>query len=463
MRFLRSMRFQTSAIIFVSFMLSHITGYLFYKYDRQNALEMTEAFDIAERAAGVSRLLRDLPDDWRQGVLEFSDSRAFRVWKSTVPAVEMPAPTVEESELLNYLRSQVPRVANHEMRVRFAGANGYSIKAPPLEKSRTVGALQKLPEVPEGSSSVAISIQHSSGNWINFVGVVNTPKSLLPELFLTNFTSAVLGVGLVAFWLVGRVITPLEKLSEAAEGLGKDISRPPLETNGPLEVAAASIAFNKMQSRLARLIKGRTDLLAAISHDLRTPLTQIRLRLELAPETVEREKNLRTLDEMDAILGTFLTYARAAHESEGRTRIDIGTLVSSICDDLIDFGSPVECKDFPTIIVPCKRLAVKRATVNLIDNALKYGNQAIVSVTRTNGGAIIAIEDSGPGIPNEELTLVLQPFFRGGRSSHLQTPHGSGLGLAIAQAIAEDHGGELRLSNLESGGLRAEILLPICM
>jgi signal transduction histidine kinase len=211
----------------------------------------------------------------------------------------------------------------------------------------------------------------------------------------------------------------------------------------------AAAAFNSMQRRLLRLIRGRTELLAGISHDLRTPLTQLRLRMELHPESHERERNLRTLDEMNAIIGTFLSYARASSEVEERSRIDLGTLVASVCDDLTDTGAAVDCSVEPGLVVSCKRLAVKRAVTNLVENAIKYGHEAQVSVTRAGARAVIS-----------QLSAVLLPFRRAEVAGDA-TPDGAGLGLSIAQATAEDHGGEVRLTNRPGGGLRAEILLPL--
>jgi signal transduction histidine kinase len=215
-----------------------------------------------------------------------------------------------------------------------------------------------------------------------------------------------------------------------------------------------------MQRRLVHLIQGRTELLAAISHDLRTPLTQIRLRLEMMPESPECEKNLRALDDVDAIIGTFLSYARASHEAEEKSRIDLGALVGSICDDLADSGAAIDCNCPTGLVVSCKRLAIKRAVTNLVENALKYGHEAQVSTASLDGCAVIAVEDRGPGIAEHKIESVFAPFYRGERARSSGT-RGVGLGLSITQAIAEDHGGEVRLINRREGGLRAELLIPL--
>lgn len=460
LRALRSMRLQTAAIIIAGFVLSHVAGYLLYSQDRRDALLMTEALDIAERAAGVSRLLRDLPVGWREEVARVSDSRHFRVWLSPEPPFQRVDPTAEETDLLDYLRAQMPRIAANEMRVRFTTAARADIRPP--EREDPAGArpaTEAAGAAPQSRRIVAIAISHGDGEWLNFLGQINTPQSFLPEFLGVNIISAVFGIGLVAFWLVHRVTVPLTRLAAAAERLGRNIYAPALAETGSHEVATAAAAFNRMQRRLTRLIEGRTKLLAAISHDLRTPITQMRLRTELMPASAERDKNLAALDEMEAIIATFLDYARAANETEERSRSDIGALVESLCADLADAGADIACETEDGLVLTCKRLAVKRGVANLIENALNYGERARVEVRRVGASVVMKIEDDGPGIPEEDLETVFAPFHRGDASRNRHTG-GIGLGLSIAQAVAEDHGGEVRLENRPGGGLRAEMVLP---
>lgn len=455
-----SLRFQTTAIIVASFLLSHAAGLLFYNLDRRDALEMTEAVDLAERAAGLARLIRDLPADWRTSLVRSSDSRAFRVWISSLPAMDMRGPDQAELDIDAYLRTQVPLATDQDIRVRFVETAAARMIAPVFDPSSRAGSPPWVGAAPPEAPGIAMSIRYDADEWINFLAPISTPRSLVPELFLANVVSAAVGIALVAFWLVNRVTSPLRRLASAAENLGRNLFASPLPVSGPSEVAVAAQAFNSMQRRLVRLIRGRTELLAAISHDLRTPLTQMRLRLEMMPETIEREKNLRALDDMDAIIGSFLAYARASHEPEEKTRIDLSALVASVCDDLADLGAAVECDSPGGLVVSGKRLAIKRAVANLIDNALKYGLEARVATRREDGHAVVVVEDTGPGIPEAQLEAVLTPFHRGDEHRGAEDG-GVGLGLSIAQAIAEDHGGEVRLSNRAGGGLRAEILLPI--
>lgn len=464
-----SMRFQTSAILVASILLSHVIGLLLYAVERRGALELTEAIDRAERSADISRLVDDLPVASRDGIVRLLDSRALRVWTTEEPAVPAPGPTRTDRDVTSYLRGQVPDRAEDDVRVRLIGEHGLGVLfrdgglrvvPPPLDPASRPGSPLPSAGIPADAPSLAISIRRADGQWLNFLGLLQTRRTVLPGLLLANLLSAVVGIGLIAFWLVRRVTAPLARMSEAAESLGQSLHSDPLPIAGPREVAVAAAAFNRMQQRLVRLVQGRTELLAAISHDLRTPLTQIRLRHEMMPPSPERDKNLRALDDIDALVGSFLNYARASHEVEERGRIDLGALVGSICDDLGDSGAAIECHCPTGLIVSCKRLAIKRAVTNLTENALKYGHEARVSVGRADGLAVVSVEDRGPGIPAAQLQSVFSPFHRG-EKSRSPGSGGVGLGLSIAQAIAEDHGGEVRLANRREGGLRAELRLPL--
>ena len=455
-----SMRFQTAVIIIASFILSHVAGLFFYALDRRDTLALTEAVDRAERAADISRLLHELPADWHDNIASFSDTRNFRVWLSDEPAVAVPDPTKTERDITAYLRTQVPRIAEGDLRVRFIEEDGYQVDPPPFDPSGRAGSPSYARNLPDEGSALAISMRHDVDKWINFIGLLSTQPRSLPGLFLANIISSAIAIALVAFWLVKRVTQPLARLSEAAERLGRNLFSMPLPVSGPSEVVSAATAFNKMQRRLIRLIRGRTEFLAAISHDLRTPITQIRLRSEMMPASPEREKNLRALDDIDAIIGTFLNYARTLDEAEPKSRIDLGALVASICDDLADGGAIIGCDCASGIIISCKRVGIKRAVTNLIENALKYGQEAHVRTYLVKHAAVISVEDRGPGIPASQLEGVFLPFNRGDASRSANS-EGIGLGLSIVQAIAEDHGGDVRLINRSEGGLRAELVLPL--
>jgi signal transduction histidine kinase len=228
---------------------------------------------------------------------------------------------------------------------------------------------------------------------------------------------------------------------------------------GTTETQRAARAFNDMQRRLRSLIENRTSLLAAISHDLRTPLTLLRLRTEAVEDVEERTRMLSTIAEMDSLIGTTLQYAREESATEPRQTTDLTALVQSIVDEMKHAGLPVLMQPAAAISYSCHPAALKRAVRNLLDNAAKHGRGGSIGV-QTNSHAIeITVDDDGPGIPKNELIRVLEPFYRLEGSRSRETG-GVGLGLAIAHSIVQAHGGELTLSNRPRGGLRASIVLP---
>jgi signal transduction histidine kinase len=213
-----------------------------------------------------------------------------------------------------------------------------------------------------------------------------------------------------------------------------------------------------MQTRLRNLIDNRTRLLAAISHDLRTPLTLLRLRAESGVSAPERDKMLSTIAEMDAMIGTTLQFARDENVGEPRRQTDLTSLLQSVVDDMKDAGMPVRMEPAEPIVHECQPDALKRAVRNLLDNAVKYGKAGSVRIAAAPRTIEIDIDDEGPGIPTPELARVLEPFYRLEGSRNRETG-GVGLGLAITQSIVQAQGGTLRLANREEGGLRASIVL----
>ena len=214
-----------------------------------------------------------------------------------------------------------------------------------------------------------------------------------------------------------------------------------------------------MQTRLRNLIENRTRLLAAISHDLRTPLTLLRLRTETVENKEERDKMLSTIAEMDSLVGTTLQFARDDSASEPRKQVDLTAVVQSVVDEMSDAGLPVRMQPAASILYRCQPAALKRAVRNLLDNAVKYGKAGSAEIRVAARAVEIDIDDDGPGIPEAELVRVLEPFYRLEESRNRETG-GVGLGLAITNSIVQAHGGKLTLGNRPGGGLRASIVLP---
>jgi signal transduction histidine kinase len=283
---------------------------------------------------------------------------------------------------------------------------------------------------------------------------VNWPVRLL--LGLGVLLAAVIAVTLVAVRWVTR---PLKTLAEAADRLGADIERPPLAEEGPLEVSRAARAFNTMQRRLVAFIRDRTRILAAMSHDLKTPITRLRLRAELLDDPQLRAKFEKDLAEMEAMVGATLDFMRGVESREPRQPIDVMALLESLQSDAAEVGGSVVIEG--TAGKPYRGLAqaLKRCLGNLIDNAVRYGKSATIKVADSPTVLEICVRDEGPGIPEGELERVFEPFHRleGSRS---RDTGGTGLGLGIARNIARAHGGDIVLRNVPQGGLEAVLTLP---
>ncbi|MFJ3369584.1 sensor histidine kinase [Pseudomonas sp. NPDC086251] len=271
-----------------------------------------------------------------------------------------------------------------------------------------------------------------------------------------------LALMLLCTWLAVRIaIRPLTRLAEAVDTLDPNTHPVLLDEKGPTEVAHAAKAFNAMQVRIAAYLKERMQLLAAISHDLQTPITRMKLRAEFMDDCVEKEKLWSDLGEMEHLVREGVAYARSVHgATEESRRTDLDSFLDSLVFDYQDMGKDVQLSGKSATVVDTRPHALRRVLVNLTDNALKFAGAAELWVEKqANGSVSVKVMDRGPGIAEEELAQVMEPFYRVENSRNRSTG-GTGLGLAIAQQLALAIGGSLTLSNREGGGLCAELKLP---
>ena len=275
-------------------------------------------------------------------------------------------------------------------------------------------------------------------------------------LSIAVLLAAVIAVSLIAVRWTTR---PLNALADAADELGRNIDRAPMEEKGPLEVARAARAFNTMQARLAGYIRDRTRVLAAMSHDLKTPITRLRLRAELLGDPQTREKFTRDLDEMESMVAATLDFLRGQESGEPARPVDVMALLESLQADLSETGGRMEIEGAAIKPYPGVPQALKRCIGNLVENAVKYGRSARVLVVDSDDRLEIRVQDMGPGLPPDKLEKVFEPFYRV-EDSRSRATGGTGLGLTIARGIAEAHGGRLSLRNREEGGLEARLELP---
>jgi signal transduction histidine kinase len=263
-------------------------------------------------------------------------------------------------------------------------------------------------------------------------------------------------------WLAVRIaIRPLTRLANAVETLDPNAHPVHLDEKGPTEVVYAARAFNAMQARIAAYLKERMQLLAAISHDLQTPITRMKLRAEFMDDSAEKDKLCNDLGEMEHLVREGVAYARSIHGStEESRRTNLDSFLESLVFDYQDMGKDVQLVGKSEVVVDTRPHALRRVLVNLTDNALKFAGSAEVWVEANKGSLAITVMDRGPGIAETQLAKVMEPFYRVENSRNRDTG-GTGLGLAIAQQLAMALGGSLTLSNREGGGLCAELKLPL--
>ncbi len=304
-----------------------------------------------------------------------------------------------------------------------------------------------------------VSVGFSDGRWLNLTVPLEAGESIWAPRFGFSFlvlTALALGLSV---WAVRRATGPLKTFATAAQDLGADASAPPLAETGPREVRDAARAFNGMRERIRRFVEDRTRMVAAISHDLRTPITRLRLRAELMEEGPARAKMLADLDEMEQMVSATLAFARDDAGPKERAPVDLADLLRDLVGDGRARGLKADYAGLSAGIVAGDALALKRAFANLLDNAWRYGGQVRVALSSLDGRVAVAVDDDGPGIPMAEQDNVFRPFYRLEGSRSRETG-GAGLGLALARSAILAHGGTIALTNRPEGGLRVSVELP---
>jgi signal transduction histidine kinase len=290
---------------------------------------------------------------------------------------------------------------------------------------------------------------------------VERPPPHLTFPFVGAMLFLCVGVAAMSTWAIWRVIRPLRRLSDSADAFGRDMAVEPLAEEGPLEIQRAASAFNRMQRRVTRVLNDRTRMLAAVSHDLRTPLTRMQLALQTAEPNGLNQRLLRDVGHMRVMVDSALAYLSEAHEVEPSEAVDVAALLQSLCDDYADGGSDVAYEGEDEAVVTCRPNALQRAMANLLDNAVQYGT-AVRASAATQGDVVrIAISNEGPSIPPDRLDDITEPFVRLDPARN-DRPGSVGLGLSIVRDIVASHGGTLEIANrADQRGVIVTVQLPL--
>ena len=303
------------------------------------------------------------------------------------------------------------------------------------------------------------SVALGHGRWLN-VAVGPPPGApAWGATFVLTFLLSAFGIAAVAVLTGRRIAKPMRGLAAAAGRLGRGEAVEDLSEAGPVETRDTVRAFNRMRVRLDRYVRDRTAMLAAVSHDLRTPITSLRLHAEFVEDGETRAKIIAALDEMQRMTEDALAFIREDMRREETRNVDLHALLDSVAADLSELGHEIAVEDSGRVVVACRPAALRRALRNLLENAAAYGGRASARIERDGSGVRVVVEDEGPGIPEADLERVFEPFVRL-ETSRSRDTGGSGLGLAIARGIVRGHGGDIVLANRAEGGLRATAALP---
>ena len=265
----------------------------------------------------------------------------------------------------------------------------------------------------------------------------------------------------ILYFVLRRITRPLAQLTERVSHFSHgDEAREPLAESGPADTRGLIAAYNTMEARVAAMLDEKDVMLGAIGHDLKTPLAALRVRIESVTDEAQRNKMAAAIEDITATLDDILSLARLGRSDAFEVEaVDLGALAISVAQEFEDLGDPVTITDPPRLVARVQVTWVKRALRNLVANAVRYGTSAEVSLSKQGASAVLRVDDAGPGIAEDRIEALLEPFARGEESRNRATG-GAGLGLTLARAIVQQHGGELTLANREEGGLRAEIRLP---
>lgn len=441
--FWQSMTSRVFLILLIGIVITGALAMTLAAYDRARILGQLRDLHTVDRVAQFILSLETMPIEMRPSFYDVAAVIGTQASRASAEDASLPA----SSSLVNQLNNQLPG----DYDVRSAEAHTEDCA---LARSRARRGL-------EGRGPCeAMLVSLPDGDHLRISVLPPRTPSIVPRfdsygpiiLFLIS-------ISVLAMWVARMTMAPLKRLAQAATELGQDIDREPIPISGTSEIRQASAAFNAMQARIRQHIRQRTHILAAITHDLQTPLTRLRLRLEKVEDTELREKLINDLSATQKLVKEGLDLARSIDSVEPLRALDVDSLVDSVCNDAADTGQDVQVEQHCKAAVMARPATLQRCLENLISNAVKYGNQARVYCSAQNGRVKIVVKDAGPGIPHDEIDNVFEPFYRL-ETSRSRDTGGTGIGLTIARNIAEQHGGTLTLRNGAQGGLEAELDLP---
>jgi signal transduction histidine kinase len=439
----RTLGVQLIVVIAVAVFLSNAVVALWFELgsERLNQAELTER--MLDRAASVATMMSSIPPKARSQATEALEGRLWRFRIVTGKTVAAPPMTPDEAKLAARLQAMLPgKPSRGPVAVHFRPWSGDN--EPNHAPVESTTAIQMTLPVVRNTQLVATFIMPPGPPW---------PAELSIAAVVSILVASVAGA-----YIARRVARPLSKLADAASVAAMGETAPRVPEVGPEDVQNAARAFNAMMDQVSRTLESQRQLLSAVGHDLRTPITAMRINIEFVEDAELRDRLQKNLDELQDLTESVLSAARGAG-GEARRQIDLASLVESVCADLDDLGEPVVWNGHDPAPLSCRANEVRRAVRNLVENAVSYGQRAEVSIRDAQGAYEVVVDDEGPGIAPEDRARVFEPFVRLEGSRNLETG-GTGLGLTLVKAIAEGHGGKVTLEDRPEGGLRAVLHLP---
>lgn len=430
-----SVAVRTAFVVFIGIGLLHLASLWTYQHTLNRELDLANEARLADQLLAIKRAVMRVPEQDRETVAhDLSGGPIEAHWSRTEHAVAGGPGAGDWEALGRRLRAVAPEIAEDGLVI---GANRRGADDPHL---------------------ALISIRLPDQSWINVSLVAWSPRIADSHGTWLSTSLMALGALIVSLLLVRWLTRPLTAFAAAAQNVYRGKAAVMVAEEGPREVRELAVAFNDMQRRIGRLIDDRTHALAAVSHDLKTPITRLRFRVEEVDDAAARAAIAADLDEMERMLDQTLAFLRGDRADEELKPVDVVAILETLTDDAADRGHEVSLQGAAQATVLGRRLALKRAFGNLVDNAIKYGGRAEIDVSETPAGFVVMIRDKGPGIPAAERERARSPFVRL-EPSRNQTTGGFGLGLTIADAIVSGHGGRLDLEDNPGGGLAVRITL----
>lgn len=439
----RSLAGRTALALVVVLVIVQLAGLTIDAMDRVSLERLANARDLGGRVVLLYRAIVTEPQaDW-QSLAKDPDA---------MPGAQFTIEPASPKDELGPAPAEVQRLIRPYLSL---GAG-----IPPALRPKAVNVRGEF----DPGKLLLIAVQLPDDRWFVSRVTVGPPRPWASKRFLIAFAIMTTTAALLAVWAVRRLTAPVRVLAEAAERLGRDVNTPPLPEDGPTEVAMAAAAFNTMAARIRCFVSDRTFLLTAIGHDLRTPITRLKLRAEWMEDDEQRRKMLADLDELEAMVSATLAFGRDVAGSEVPAKVDLPALLRTALDEASDARpghNATMAYDGPDkLVITARPIALKRAVANLVGNAINYGSNVRVFLRQPMSGLVtVDVEDDGPGIPPTDLDRVFEPFLRLETSRNRETG-GTGLGLPITRNILRAHGGDVTLANCSGGGLRARITLP---